>query len=268
MRFSFARRMGAGVAALCWLAGAASAYGQVDRKEIVRQAHSSYYSLKSRGLAIFQCDLTPNWAAVLEDLHKTDPQAADRAVAKLSQLRFTVSMSTSGPAKVTHTTVAAENAKMAEGLDQVYTGMEQMITGFFDTWSPFMITSPFPDADSAYELADRSDGWILSYKDGASNVETTMGKDLLIRELKVNAPQFSSSLRPQFARSPQGFMLSGYDADYRGQSLGDNTRAQVGIAYQMVNGFQLPQKLNVSGTYRETSFKVEVVFSACQVTRQ
>jgi len=279
MKSSIVRRVGAVVAGLYLLCLAASAGAQADKKEVLRRAHDSYYSLMSRGLVDFHCDMTPNWEALLAEQRKqvseeVDPEKRkeaserlDRAIATLKRIGFSVSVGTTGSAKVTHTTVAPENGEVAKGLDQIYTGMEQMTTGFFDTWAPFMISTPFPEVDSEYVLADQGDHWNLSYKEGlTTDVATTMSKDLVIRELKVNTPQFSSSMRPHFTRGPQGLLLAGYEADYRGRSPGDTTELRVGITYQDVNGFQLPQKLNVSGSQGGAAFQVEVAFSGCQTS--
>jgi len=244
-------------------AGASAA----DKRDVVREARASYYSLQTQGLSQFQCNLTPNWDALLADTKKTNPVGADRAISMLQQIQFTVTQKTHGPAKVTHTTIAATDDKMAEGLNQIYGGMEQMVSGFFDTWYPFMIISPFPNDGSDYDLAEQGDLWSLSYKDGPSaHVVTTMTKGLLIRELKVNTPQFSSSIRPQFTESAKGMLLTGYQADYFGQSPSETTHLKVDIAYQTVNGFQLPQKLNLGGSYGGSPFQVEVTFSGCQAS--
>jgi hypothetical protein len=247
----------------------AAAAGAADKRDVIKEARASYYSLQTQGLAQFQCNLTPNWDALLEDTKKTDPQAADRAINMLRQLQFAVSLGTTGSAKVTHTTIAATDDKMAAGLNQIYSGMGQMVSGFFDTWSPFMISSPFPEAGSNYELADEGDLWNLSYQEGASTeVVTTMTKSLVIRELKVKTPQFSSSIRPRFTNSAQGLLLTGYQADYLGQSPSETTHLQVGIAYQMVNGFQLPQKMDLGGSYGGSPFQVQVTFSGCQASKR
>jgi hypothetical protein len=268
MKLSTGRRLSLAVVVVCGFFLAAGAAGAADKKEVVKQARGAYYSLQSQGLADFQCNMAPDWEALLQDTRKTDPASADRAITTLKQLQFTVSLARTGSAKVTHTTVAAANDQMAQGLNQIYGGMEQMVSGFFDTWSPFMITHPFPEADSNYELADQGEQWALSYKEGTADVVTTMGKNFAIRELKVSTPEFNSVIQPQFTRSTQGFLLAGYVADYRGHLPSENTHLQVGIAYQTVNGLQLPQKLNLSGSYGGSPFQIEVTFSGCQATKQ
>jgi hypothetical protein len=272
MKLSTGGRLSRAAMVVCALlaAGTAGAADKkpADRKEVIKRARSAYYSLQSQGLAEFQCTMAPNWEALLQETRKTDAAGVDRAIQALRQLQFTVSLGITGSAKVTHTTIAAANDQMAEGLNQVYSGMEQMVSGFFDTWSPFMRTSPFPEAEGNYELADQGEQWTLSYKEGTAAVVTTMGKDFAIHELKVNTPEFFSSLQPQFTRSPRGFLLTGYQADYRGKSPSDTTQLKVGIAYQEVNGFQLPKKLDLSGSYGGSPFQMQVTFLGCQATKQ
>lgn len=258
----------AGIAGLCLLAFAGStSAAQADKKAVLLQARESYYSLKSRGLANFQCNFSPNWNAVLQEERKTNPNEVEHRVSVLNHIQFTVVVGTSGSAKITHNNYVPENSNDAQGFDDIYNGMQQAISGFFDTWTPFMMTSVFPDVDGDYALVDKGDQWLLSYKEGAdTDIATTMGKDLVLRELKVNTPQFSSSMRPHFTNSAQGFLLSAYEADYKATS--DLVHLEAVIGYQTVNGFQLPQKLTFSGTNAGKSFQMEIAFSGCQATRQ
>lgn len=269
MKSLITRTILAVAAMLCLLSGISAIAQTPDNKQVLTKASGAYYSLKGWGLVKFECDIVPNWDALLAGARKQDPDSANRAIANLKQIRFTVSMGATGSAKVTHTTIVPDNAQMAKGLEQVYTGMEQMITGFFDTWSPFMISSPFPNANSVYNLAEQGDHWVLSYKEsGSTDVVTTIGKNLLIREMKVTTPQFLSTIHPQFIESPQGFLLSGYDADYSGQSPNEATKLKTTIAYQTVDNLQLPRTLDLSGSYGATPFAVEVTFNGCQVNKQ
>ena len=258
------------IAGLCLLAfAAATSAAQADKKAVLRQAHNSYYSLQYRGLANFQCNFSPNWDAVLQEERKTNPTGAAHRVSVLNHILFTVEVGTSGSAKITHNNYVPENSNDLKGFDEIYSGMQQAMSGFFDTWTPFMITSPFPDADSDYALVDKGDQWLLSYKEGANtDVATTMGKDFVLRELKVITPQFSSTMRPHFTSSAQGFLLTAYEADYRSLTTNDLIHLEAGIGYQTVNGFQLPQKLTFSGTNRGESFQMEITFAGCQATRQ
>jgi hypothetical protein len=234
-----------------------------DKDVVIRQARAAYYSLNGEGMQQFQCDMAPNWDALLADLRKTDPAGADRAVQKLKELRFSATVPSQGNAKVTHNEISAENKKMADGLTQIYSGMEQMIVGFFQTWSVFVISPGLPEAGSTYQLEEIPSGYRISYKDGAADVVTQMNKDFSISSTAVSSKEFDSTLQPLFKQTAKGFLLSGYQATYTGTSAAEKTELQVKVDYQQIDGLQLPKTLDLQGTYGGNPFKVEVAFTGC-----
>ena len=259
--------VGACVAIL--LAPAAMAFQKpFDNDRVLTQARASYYSLKSEGLAEFQCSMTPNWEALLAELHKTNPAGAEAAVKKLSSLQFSVTLPTGGDAQVTHNTLEAENEEVAKGLKDIYSGMEQMTVGFFQTWSAFMVSPALPEPGNVYDLQKDGIQYRLSYKDGSSDVVTILDRDFAISSTRVTNATFDSTLEPQFRKSAPGLLLlAGYHATYKGTAPGDNTDLTVAIDYQAVDGFQLPRTLNLKGTYGNSPFAVEGGFSNCAATK-
>jgi hypothetical protein len=240
----------------------------VPDKQVVRQARQAYYNLRNEGLAEFECSITPNWKAILGDLSKSDPAAADRALKTLSELRFSLRVGRDSKVQLTHNDIPAQNQQVADGLRQIYGGMEQMITGFFDHWSSFMLSHPFPDVASEYRLQDVGPQYVLSYKDGATtDIRTTMGKDFAISDLTIKSAEFDSTIQPKFARTPKGLLFTSYEASYQSASPGDTTHLKVQIGYQEVDGLQLVHELNLRGVYGGNPFAVELTFSECKVTR-
>lgn len=237
-----------------------------DKKEVIRQARAAYYSLRGLGLAEFRASMTPNWEVVLKDQMRSDPQSAQAGLKLLNGLHFTVSMDSAGVVKVDHSTDGPPpNEQVASGFNQIYSGMDQAISGFFQSWSPFMLTSPFPAVEGVYELEDHGGEYRLSYKDGTADVVTLMNKDLVITELRVSSPEFVSSFRPQFSRSPKGLVLTGYSADYQPTSGKGVVKLIVQLEYQEVSGLQLPRKLNLDSRYDGEPTQMELVFADYQV---
>ena len=239
----------------------------IDKKQVVTQARAAYYNLKAQGLTDFRCNATPNWAKMLEGVRQKDPAQFERALDILKQLSFDVAVNTNGKTQVTHNTPAAGNAQVASGYEDIFKGMEQMMSGFFDTWSPFAFNDILPEPDGNFQLSDAGTQYRLMYKDGAADVEATMGRDYAISELKVTSTAFHSSLRPQFNKSAEGFMLTGYTADYEGKTKDEATHLEVSINYQQVSGVKLPQTLNLKGSYGSNPFQMELGFSGCQTNK-
>ncbi|HWZ42181.1 MAG TPA: hypothetical protein VNW97_01825 [Candidatus Saccharimonadales bacterium] len=254
--------------ALVLLAPGAYAFQQTAKLEVLKKARASYYSLKSERMSGFHCDMTPNWASLLEEQRKTQPAAIDAAVDRLKRLRFSVDVGADGAAKVTHNEITADNDQMAQGLSQIYSGMEQMTTGFFQTWTVFVVTPPLPELTTEFEMQDLPQQYSLSYKDGATDVVTLMAQDFAVSAVKVTAKDFESVIKPRFSKTAKGYLMTSYDAAYEGAGGKDKTVLRVAIEYQPVEGLQVPQKLDLKGSYNGSPFQVEVAFSGCTAARQ
>jgi hypothetical protein len=250
------------------LASLSAAQAVANKQSVLSQARQSYYNLRNEGLVAFQCSVTPNWELLLQDERKQNPEAADAAIKVLSQLRFTASLAADDSVKLTHNDLPGQSDQMMAALKQIYGGMEQMTSGFFDTWKLFMLNSPFPEVSSEYQLEAAGPQYRLSYRENLADVVTTMDKDFAINNLKVTTAEFDSAIQPRFTSSPRGFVLSSYDASYNSQKPEEATQLKVLMAYQEVSGMQMLQKLNLSGTYGGTPFAVELTFSDCQVTKK
>lgn len=250
----------------CFFLFFATAAHAVDRKDVVNRARQSYYSLRGLGLVQFQSNITPTWEVTLQNDLRNDPAGAQAGIKMLNSLHFAMTLDEKGKVKVDHRAdTPAPNEKAAAAFNQIYSGMDQAVSGFFETWSMFMLSSPFPETDSEYQLEDLGAEYRLSYKDGPAEVVTSMSKDLVITEIKVTSPEFFSSIRPQLSRTPKGFILSGYAADYRPTSGPGVVKLDVKLDYQDVQGLQLPRKLNLDSVYDGSPNQMELVFSDYQV---
>lgn len=252
----------------CGLAAAQSPVPAAESKKVVEKARQAYYNLRAAGLDEFSATIKPNWSLVLKDQLKADPASGQAAVKLLNGLHFSMLLDKGGKVTVTHhSDTEPANDQQRQGFDQIYSGMDQAITGFFTTWSVFMLSPPLPAADSVYQLEDLGVQYRISYKDGDSDVVTTMGKDLIITEVKVNSAEFTSSVRPQLTRSAKGFVLSGYSADYKPTSGKGAVKLDLKIENQPVNGLQLPANLVLDSVLDGEPTHMELALSEHQVTR-
>ncbi|HWG22320.1 MAG TPA: hypothetical protein VG225_17480 [Terracidiphilus sp.] len=241
-----------------------------DKQAVLRAATASYYNLRNEGLVSFQCDMAPNWEAELEDERKQDPEGTDAVLKTLNQLRFTVNLAADDTVKLTHNEITGQTQRMMDALSQIYGGMEQLTSGFFDTWKLFMVTSPFPAVNSEYALNDLGPRYRLTYeeKGSGSDVATMMGHDFAITTMQVTTADFDSSIQPTFGNTAKGYLFMSYVADYRSQKAEETTHLDVKMDYQQVDGLQMPQHLHLAGTYGGSPFKAEMTFSGCQVTKK
>jgi hypothetical protein len=237
-----------------------------DRKKVIEDAQHAYYSLRTAGLDEFRANVKPNWELVLKDQLKSDPVSAQAGLKLLNGIHFSMLLDRSDKVTVTHhADTEPSNEQQRQGFDQIYSGMDQAIDGFFATWELFMLNSPFPTANSDYQLEDMGTQYRLSYKDGQSDVVTMMGKNLIITDIKVNSASFISSVRPQFVHTAKGFVLTGYDADYKPTSGSGAVKLTLKIDHAPVSGLQLPANLVLDSVMDGAPTHMELAFSELEV---
>jgi len=252
--------------ACCFFAMAQAQTSVADSKKVIQDARHAYYSLRAVGLDEFRATVKPNWELVLKDQLKSDPAGVQAGLKLLNGLHFSMLLDRSDKVTVTHhTDTAPSNEQQRKGFDDIYSGMDQAINGFFTTWELFMLNSPFPAADSNYTLENLGTQYRLSYKDGAADVVTMMGKDLIITDIKVSSPEFISSVRPQFVHTPKGFVLTGYNADYKPTSGPGIVKLALKIDHQPVSGLQLPVSLVLDSVMDGAPTHMELAFSEHEV---
>jgi hypothetical protein len=248
---------------VCCLVGMAQAQTPVaDSKKVVEDARHAYYSLRTAGLDEFRATVKPNWELVLKDQLAADPAAAQAGLKLLNGIHFSMLLDRTDKVTVTHQTdTPPSTEQQRKGFDDIYSGMDQAINGFFTTWELFMLNSPLPAADIQYKLEDLGTQYRLAYKDGAADVVTLMGKDLIITDISVTSAEFSSSVRPQFVHTAKGFVITGYDADYKPRLGPGVVKLKLKIDHQPISGMQLPVNIVLDSVMDGAPTHMELAFS-------
>ena len=238
-----------------------------DRKETIRQAHRSYYNLKSEGLTEFRCHVQLDWDSLYKGL-KVNAVGRDQLLPILRKVHFQVLVGPDGGSTVSHESeLAPPNEEVAERVRRSIAGVEQILTGFLQTWSGFMINSPFPRVDDEYQLEDLDDKLRLSYKEGTGNIVISMTRDFVMDEVSVATPQFEGTVRPKFSRNKRGFVLASYDVVYKAES-GNPQQLAVKIEYQNVEGFDLPSTIEATVTSPGGVVDVHLTFTDYRVKKR
>jgi hypothetical protein len=244
------------------------AHPVADKQAVISRAREAYYDLRKEGLVTFQCTVTPNWDDILQDKRKEDPAAADATEKILSQLHFVAYLGSDGKVRLTHNDLIVQNQRAMDGLRQIYDGMAQMTTGFFDSWSLFTMGAPFPEVDGEYDLETTGPEFRLTYAEGSTDVVTTMHFDFSISSMKVTMPAIDATVRPEFTNTAKGFLLSGYDGTYQTNTSTEPIHLKASVDYQEVDGLQLVRTLYITGNNGAVIFAEHLAFSECQVTKK
>jgi hypothetical protein len=239
-----------------------------DKGDFIRTVQGAYYSLPKEGITELQCSVGPDWAAILSQEMKTEVKPDNAGLKLLNGVRFWVSVSETGNAKLTHQVDHyPQSPGDMDNLQKAIGGVEETTDGFWRAVSIFLFTSALPKPETAYQLSEQDSGYALSYRDGGYDIATTVAKDYAISEIKATSATLSSSLKPKFTKTTAGFLLTAYDADYK-QGAADPAHVSVQITYQDVESFHLPSDLVVQTTSEGAKHYMRLHFANYQIKRR
>lgn len=238
-----------------------------DKDDVIRAAQSSYYNLPKKGLAEFTCSVIPDWAAALKQETKSDVRPDNPAFKLLNGIHFWVSVSETGRVRLTHQVDAQPTSpSQLDDFQKAISGTEEMIDGFWKSAAAFLLTSALPKPGSSYRLSDQDGSYLLSYREGNYDILTTLAKDYSITEIKVTTPTLNSLLKPKFAKTDSGLLLTAYDADYEVDHAGAS-HVSAEIQYQDVDGLRLPSDLTMRTSTGDKNREMRVHLADYQVKR-
>jgi len=228
-----------------------------DKAKTLQAARERYYNLRTLGLSEVQAAIQPNWDVLLEGTN-----AAPSARTLLNNLHFWISIDGAGKMQLSHDGKALP-ADQVESVEKIFKGVDSSVTGFFRTWSIFLLTSPFPLPGSDYSVERLADGFRFSQRQNDLDVLIATDNEYAITEIRAVAGDRSSSLKPVLEKTPAGLVLKGYTASSRGPAGITTVRAS--LDYGTVSGLSLLHRVNLDVVFQGEASKFEWVFTDYQV---
>jgi hypothetical protein len=224
------------------------------KDSILRKAESGYYILQSQGLKSFQCTIQPNWAQIV-----TDPAQ----LAAISPVQFTAVIDAQGTAHVTP--FLPSGAAIDPSLNDLVSGLQQTVEGFFQTWNSMVFSRVFsPDDDDQLVYSSQADGYHFAQKTSDANVDIVMTRDALITAMKVVTSSTSIAMQPFYMPTDNGLLLSSMN------SVIDNGKQKVNfqIQYQVVEGLEMPAMVAYQVTLPDQTISIDMSLAAYQISKQ
>jgi hypothetical protein len=222
-------------------------------ESVVTRARATYYSHARKCFKGFTAAVEPNWEVILGDSATAASLKVFRAV------QFSLVVDANGVATVTHEVGPnAAKADLQPTVNRIHADVQRLVAGFFNTWRIFVVNSPFPETEIQIENSGKQ--MKLSHATQSGNVTIAMNGDLLITEWSLVGPTARRTLKPQFQKTPEGLLLSGYKGDFNPAGEGIRTTLDYHIEYQEIGGIKLPGKVRFSGMFGSEPVAAELVF--------
>jgi hypothetical protein len=234
--------------------------------EVLKEANGVYYSLNNNGFMELSCQVIPDWDITYKDL-KMDAVGRDQVLPAAKQTQFRVAVGPSGATSVSHQSdVAPPTEEVAKRLRATTSGMEQILTGFFQMWQQFMVNSPLPGSASEYQMEENSNGYRLTIDEKDVHAAISMGRDFVIDTVEAKTPEFEGTVHPHFVPHAGGLVLGKYEANY-----GEGSASQdisVRVEYQDIQGLPIPRVVTMTVSFPQGKVNEPITFTDCRVKKK
>lgn len=226
-----------------------------NNQDVIRRASIEYYSLARKGFKGFTATIEPNWEVILA-------QTATPANLKIFRdVRFSMVVDANGSITVTHELGPnATKPDLQPTINRIHFDVQRLVTGFFNTWRIFVVSSPFPEIENQTKVERSRKQYRLSYSTPSGEVTITTTDDLLIKEWNLSGTTAKRTVKPQFQKTADGYLLTGYQGVSEPIGEGIKTTLDFHIEYQDFNGMKVPQKVRFNGMHGSEPVEAELVF--------
>jgi hypothetical protein len=233
--------------------------------QMVEDARGDYYNLAQQGLKEFRCDVRTDWGVALAAA-TSDAAGREKLLAALGQTHFEAALGTRGGPRVAHRfDGAAPSDEVQQSVRAAAGAAQRSLSGAADEFSSLLFGSPFPP-DREYHVEDQGEHLRITFGSDEVRVVETMKKDHAIEEMIIATQHSTVTVRPAYQKTDKGFVPVAIDSKVEAAGA-DPVELRVEIAYQGVEGFELPQVVTVRDKELAAGAAVRFAFSGCQVTR-
>jgi hypothetical protein len=224
-----------------------------NQPDVVSRARSAYYTLAKKGFKGFTATVEPNWEVILA-------QTATPANLKIFRdVKFSIVVDENGAPTVTHDLGPnASKPNLEPTVNRIHSDVQRFVTGFFNTWRIFVVSSPIPETEIRIENTGKL--YRAFYTTQAGEVTLMMTGDYLISEWNLAGPTVKRTVKPQFQKTADGFLLTDYKQLFEPVGAGIKSTSELHIDYQDFNGLRVPQKVRLTGMYGSEPVEAELAF--------
>ncbi len=210
-----------------------------------------YYSSSKAGLTGFDCDAHPDWPTLIASATHGDALPVDDPrMNLLKSVKVAIHAHMKGGSTIDWTDANQNNPldqHSIDTLDGLHRTVEQMLEGFLQFWTPFIENSVVPDSANGLDITHTPTVHTIHAHQGDTELTEVFSSDLVLEQFNVNMSGTSIKFAPSYKPTPNGLLVSGFRAHVlpAGTPPDQAENMNVDIDYQTINGFPIPDKLNM-----------------------
>jgi hypothetical protein len=225
-------------------------------------AKGLYYNPAAAGLSSFHCTVSVDWKDMLQRFGGKTIAADDPSLLYLKAVKLSVDDDLHGNGELHWTDTIAAPAASQAGNAKLKAGLSQMISGFFQSWNPFMNGSLIPSVDKTTTATPEGDGLLVRGGDASTTVDEHFDKNMLMTDMHVVSPALDVDAHPVYNETPKGRIIAQLNSTIHQPPTAPALEVDMAATYTPVSSFQIPTNLTFT-VENVGSFKFQL--GACTV---
>jgi len=248
--------------ALAWLSSMSLFAQDKESRNRLSAAHAQYYTPTASGLKSFHCEASLDWKAMLSRFSGTDITDDNPALKFLQTVHLAVSDDLRGKGELEWTATVEPSADRHSAMEQLREGLQTTVSGFFQSWNPYMNGTMVPLPDSTVTVTESSDGLHLSGRSKDAAFDEDYDKNMLLTTVLVASPSLRVLAKPTYASTEDGLLISSITSHIHQPPTAPETEVTFRVEYTKVDSYQIPS--HVVFDIRNAGV-IDLTFSACKV---
>jgi hypothetical protein len=260
---------------------------------LMARAATLYSSTVKSGLRSFDCQVHPDWMKMMLSSRNGVPLDSDNArTALLAAVKITLhARLTGGPIldwQAPPDGGQPRDQAMIDMLDRAHRSIESTLEGVLRLWVPLVDGSLAESlGEDDMEVEQTASGYVVRSKDESADklkkkqksplqsqsqsqgqsLTEEFDRRLLLKHFTLVDAGSTASLTPAFQSTPQGLLVSSFDALLQpaGVPPANARQMHIAIEYQTISGIQIPGKISVE---LPNVVEMDFTFDGCTVNPQ
>ncbi len=226
-------------------------------------AHAQYYTPTASGLKSFRCDTTIDWKGMLSRMTGSEIPDDNPGLKYLNAVHLSISDDLHGKGSLEWSDGSGPPQGKEDALKQTREGMQEAVSGFFQTWNAYMNGSMVPLPDSTVAITPSGEGLHLSGKANELQIDEDFDKNMLLTQALVEGPAIRVLARPSYASTTDGLLVSSVQSQVHQPPTAPEVDISYQIEYAKVDSFQIPTHIVLD---IKNMSVIELRLNNCQVS--
>jgi hypothetical protein len=242
-----------------------SACSHSKNLQIIKSANEAHYNLAAAGLKSFSCKIkVKELDEMSQKLRDIDPGDQTRSAVKESMIAYLKNVQILATLSNDGDINLELSSSMDTGIEALNKSFEKLTEGakgvarsFLGIWGELTFQTIFSNIGPDFSVSDKQNSYFVAYGQDNIDVNVRLTKEGRLTEFTTRTGEGDLNFKTNFLNTGKGFLLK----DYKVIVVNESIEISAAIDYRQIDGFYLPQTVNILNNYKTGPVGITLSFS-------